>query len=119
MNNKILVIDDNDYITSTLKMSIEKEGYQVHTKENGKEALDWLTENPVDLIITDINMPEMDGFEFMGHLKKDEGMAKIPVLILTTQVDSKEKARESGAKGYLIKPFSSKKLISTIKKILP
>jgi two-component system chemotaxis response regulator CheY len=115
---KILVVDDNDYITKTLKIFIESAGYDVQTKLSGIEALNYLKKNQVDLIIADINMPELDGFGMIQQLKENDKTSNIPIIVLTTDSANKEKAREIGTAGYLNKPFSSKRLLASIDKIL-
>jgi DNA-binding response OmpR family regulator len=117
-NRPVLVVDDNDYITATLKINIEKAGYFADVAGNGIEALEWLEENIPSLIITDVNMPGMNGFELIEKIKSEESSKDIPILILTTEIHTKEKARKMGVNGFLIKPFSTHKLISAINSIL-
>jgi two-component system chemotaxis response regulator CheY len=118
MEKKILVIDDKEYITSSLKFSLGKEGFKIFVSNDGGEALDCFNNNEIDLILTDIHMPGMNGLEFIKTLRKTSKGSTIPILILTSDVDSKNEAKITGATGWIQKPFSFKALLTAINKLL-
>ncbi len=110
MNYDILVVDDSKAALFLFKKIIGLSGAPVNkllTAENGLNAIEVLKKNKVDLIMTDINMPEMDGFELLEYLKKDDMFKEIPVIVITTEGRGKyiDKAKELGAVNYLKKPF--------------
>lgn len=105
----ILIVDDSKAVLFMFKKIIDLSGTPVrnlYTAINGQEALDLLKTNPVDLIMTDINMPVMDGFELIENLKKNPGLSHIPVIVITTEGRDKyvEKAYKLGAVNYIKKP---------------
>lgn len=105
----ILVVDDSKAVLFMFKKIIELSGAPVDnlfTALNGQEALDVLEANPVDLIMTDINMPVMNGFELIENLKKNPGLSHIPIIVITTEGRDKyvEKAYQLGAVNYIKKP---------------
>ncbi len=114
----ILVIDDQEFVTETLKYSFEKEGYKVYFSDNGKQGLKSLKQNDIDLIITDINMPKMNGIEFIKRIRKKEKYKQIPVIVLTTDRWNKEECRKAGATGWVSKPYSFKKILTTVNSFL-
>ncbi|MCG8390145.1 MAG: response regulator [Cytophagales bacterium] len=117
---KVLVVDDSESIRELVGMTLESEGYQVHKSADGVEALDHLTSTEVDLVITDLNMPNMDGISLVREIRKDDAKTGLPVLLLTTesQVAKKDEARQAGATGWIVKPFAQDRLLAVVKKIL-
>lgn len=117
---RILIADDEEDVVTTLQFTLEKEGYQCLTAYDGKEALDKAkTENP-DLIVLDIMMPKMNGYEVSRLLKFDARFKHIPIVMLTarTQAKDKEIGRDTGADVYITKPFEMDDLVSTVHNIL-
>src|SRR4029079_17253071 len=109
MEPTILVVDDNEDNRFTLSMHLEACGYQqLLTAEHGREALDMVRANPVDLILLDIQMPEMDGFGVLEVLKADVRLRNIPVLVISASDDLASVVRciELGATDFLSKPFN-------------
>lgn len=109
MTYDILVVDDSKAALFMFKKIVSLSGApvgEILTAENGKQALDVLEGNNVDLIMTDINMPEMDGFELIEYVKKDPGFRDIPIIVITTEGRSKyvDKAKQLGAVNYVKKP---------------
>jgi len=113
----ILVVDDEPRIIEAVSMNLELEGYQVSAARNGYEALQKLTEDLPDLIILDVMMPEIDGFE---TLRKIREVSTTPVIMLTVKGEETDKVRglDLGADDYVTKPFSPKELVSRAKAVL-
>ena len=119
MSFNVLIVDDSRSMRGVIKKIISISGFKMDNcleAGNGKEALEVLAEDWVDVIVSDINMPEMSGFELLAELKKDNLLKEIPVIVITTESSEKrmENAFELGAKGFIKKPFSPEE----VKKIL-
>lgn len=114
---KVLVIDDEEHLTSLVKAYLVKDGYQVSIANNGREGLACARRVHPDLIILDIMMPEMDGYEFIRLLRVE---SDTPVIFLTAKVDEQERVLglELGADDYLVKPFYPRELISRVRAVL-
>ncbi|UDN62403.1 response regulator transcription factor [Clostridioides sp. ES-W-0016-02] len=108
MNSKILVVDDEEGITTLLKDYFEINDYEVYTAQNGKEALEKISKNP-DIILLDINMPEIDGIEFCSRIRN---YISCPVLFLTAKIENNDKINgfRVGADDYIVKPFDLEEL---------
>lgn len=119
MKKKILVIDDEVTMTTLLEFFLGEQ-YRVHTVRSGKEAMLWLNDNLPDLIISDIQMPEMDGFEFLKALRLIGYAKHTPVIMLSGKSESKERVKcyQLGAQDYLTKPFNPQELEELVKKNL-
>ncbi len=120
MSKNILIVDDSESIREVVSFTLENEGYNVLVGVDGKDALKYLDGSPIDLIITDLHMPEMDGIELIKNVRKMDNYKRIPILFLTTesQASKKMEAKEAGATGWIIKPFVPAKLIAALKKVL-
>lgn len=120
MEKKILIIDDEQDLCETVKAQLESNNFKVATAKDGPEGLDKVKEYKPDLIILDLMMPGMDGFEVCRRLKKDTKTASIPVIVLTAldQEDAAKKALSMGAEGYMVKPFEQDALLFTIREFL-
>lgn len=117
---KVLVVDDDQVSHQILRILLRREDHDVFSATNGLEAIESLQIQEVDLVITDINMPEMDGLEFLRWLRNDEKYHNIPVIILTAsgQLNLVETANEQGATGFITQPFSSWELIGLVNECL-
>lgn len=117
---KIMIVDDCLTTRKLLGHYLKSRGYNVVFAENGIDALEKLGTEKVNLIMTDLNMPYMDGMELIKALKADAGLSDIPILMVTTENDSaeKEKAMNYGADGYLVKPVTGDAIAENIKSIL-
>ena len=113
---RILVIDDESGVRRTLSMILEDEGYKVTTASDGKEGLERATEDEPDLIICDIRMPRLDGFEFLERYRKAKGQALVVAITAYGSNELAFKAMKLGAYDYLPKPFTADEVILTIKK---
>ena len=117
---KILVVDDEIYIVHILDFSLGMEGYEVVTALDGEQALDKARSERPDLVVLDIMMPKLDGYETCKRLKADEATKQIPVILLSAKgrnVDQKI-GFEVGADDYITKPFSPRKLVERINAVL-
>jgi DNA-binding response OmpR family regulator len=120
MNKSILVVDDEMYIVNILDFTLATEGLRVITAANGEEALREAVENPPDLVILDVMMPKIDGFEVCRALKAKDETKDIPVILLTAKDrdSDREKGREAGADLYVTKPFSPTRLLEDVRALL-
>ncbi len=120
MPHRILVVDDESDVVLIIKTTLQAEGYDVASATNGRDALDEAFETRPDLIVLDVMMPGMTGFEVLRQLKANETTATVPVLMLTGVSDKKkiQEALESGIDYYLVKPFDFDDLLGKIKQAL-
>jgi two-component system chemotaxis response regulator CheY len=120
MGKTILIVDDSESIREVVSFTLQNEGYDVLVGIDGKDALQFLDGRNIDLIITDLHMPNMDGIGLIKEVRKMESYQRIPILFLTTesQAAKKMEAKEAGATGWIIKPFVPAKLIAAINKVL-
>ena len=117
VTNRILIVDDNPKNLQVLGKFLQNEQYELEFAINGSAALEWLEIKPFDLILLDINMPGMDGFEVCKKIRSDHKMDKMPVIFLTAETfrESVLKGFEIGAQDYITKPFDSRELIMRVK----
>lgn len=120
MNNKLLIVDDSDDNIKILKIVLERNNYEFCIAKNGAEALDIVKNNQFDLILLDLAMPKMNGFEFMEILNNEYKDLNIPIIVLTVhyQPEQIQKAKELGAIDYIFKPFNSVNLLKKIEKYI-
>jgi two-component system, chemotaxis family, chemotaxis protein CheY len=121
MSKRILTIDDSKTIRDMLMLTLAEAGFEVLQAVDGQDGLDVLDKEQVDVVITDINMPRMDGYEVIRQLRNNSTHKSTPILVLTTEseVDKKNLARVAGATGWMVKPFDPERLIATINKVAP
>jgi two-component system chemotaxis response regulator CheY len=121
MAKKIMTIDDSKTIRDMLMLTLSDAGFDVLQAVDGQDGLDVLGDDRVDVIITDINMPRMDGYEVIRQLRKNPVHKATPILVLTTEcdVDKRNLARDAGATGWMVKPFDPERLIATVRKVAP
>ncbi len=117
---KIMVIDDDANIRAVLKLRLERSAYAVQMARDGTEALSIVLPNPPDLIILDLLLPKIDGFEVLRNLKSNRLTAHIPVMILTARATPacRNKSYTLGASRFFAKPFSPRKLVAEMEKLL-
>jgi len=116
MAAKILVVDDDESLRELLRMHLAAAGYEVSTAADAISAGYQVLKNPPDLILSDVNMPHMDGFEFVAALKADKTLPDIPVIFLTSVEDGEGRGKELGAVGYLTKPVRADRLLELVAK---
>lgn len=118
---KILIVDDSKTMLMSMEGMLKRANFNVKTAASGKEALNIVEAFAPDLMITDLNMPEMNGIDLIKQVKQKPSMRFKPVLMLTTesQQSKREEAKAAGATGWLVKPIQSNNLIAVIKQILP
>lgn len=116
-----LVIDDMDCIRRLVVFSLVRAGFDVIEAANGREGLEQLDRRAVDVVIVDLNMPVMDGLDFLRAMRARVDGCKVPAVLLTTDIGSalKEKARTAGASGCIQKPFDPRAVAAVIQKLVP
>jgi two-component system chemotaxis response regulator CheY len=121
MGASILIVDDSVSIRQSIRFVLEQSGYTVFEASDGLEGLKRLGEQKVNLVITDVNMPNMDGLTMVKKIRESDGLKFVPILVLTTESQGSvvEEGKKAGATGWIVKPFNNEKLIETIKKIIP
>lgn len=110
----ILIVDDDESIRELLRLHLSGAGYTVQVAEDAIAAGYMVLRTPPDLIITDIVMPHMDGFEFIAALKADKSVPDIPVIFLTSVEDGDHRGKELGAVGYITKPVTADRLLAVV-----
>jgi two-component system chemotaxis response regulator CheY len=118
----VLIVDDSATMLMSLKAILTKAGYSVESAVHGKDALEKLSKGvKPNIIISDVNMPQMDGITFTREARKAPGMRFIPILMLTTESEQAKRteAKAAGATGWLVKPVVPDQLLSVIKQVLP
>ncbi len=118
---KILIVDDDKTTRKLLSLYLKSKGYDIVTAENGLDAMEKLGAGDVNLIVTDMNMPYMDGIELTKTLKAaDSSSQGIPIIMVTTEADSdeREKALGAGVDDYLVKPTNADQISESVKRIL-
>ncbi len=120
MGTKILVCDDERHIVRLIQVNLERQGYTVVTAYDGKEGLEKTLAEKPDLVVLDVMMPYMDGFEVLKNLRREPETEAIPVIMLTAKAQDKDvfEGYSYGADMYLTKPFNPIELISFVKRIL-
>ena len=116
MSKKILTVDDSPSVRKMVEFSLKSKGYAMGSAGDGQEALDLLSQEPYDAIILDVNMPRMNGLEFLEKRLENDEIATIPVIMLTTegQDEDRDKAISLGATAYIIKPFKPSQLLELL-----
>ena len=117
---KILVVDDDERVREMIEFRLSLFGYEVTQAANGQEGLIAVRQEEPDLILLDVMMPELDGFQVCRRLKQDESTKGIPVVMLTAKAEAKDVTRafESGADDYVVKPYDPAVLQAKVKKNL-
>ena len=119
MGAKILIVDDDESLRELLRMHLASAGYEVSTAPDAISAGYLVLKNPPDLIVSDVSMPHMDGFEFVAAMRSDATLPKIPVIFLTSMEDGDGRGKDLGAVGYLTKPVLADRLLELVAKHVP
>lgn len=119
MAKQILVVDDSASVRQVVSMTLKNAGHQVVEAVDGRDALKKLDAHRFNLVISDVNMPNMDGISFIKEMKKKSDYRFTPVLMLTTESEESKKAegKAAGAKAWLVKPFKPDVLLSAVSKL--
>jgi two-component system, chemotaxis family, chemotaxis protein CheY len=117
----IMTVDDAVTIRKMISMTLKGAGHEVMEAVDGAAALDALKDRPVDLIISDVNMPNMDGIEMTRQLRQTSTHNRTPIILLTTESaqEIKDKGRAAGATGWIVKPFKQEQLLAVLAKLFP
>lgn len=119
MPKRVMTVDDSRTIREMVAFTLRRAGFEVSEAEDGCRALEVLKTTPTDVIITDLNMPNMDGVALIRTLRADPKWRTVPILMLTTESDEKKKSagKAAGATGWLVKPFDPQKLVDVVKRV--
>jgi two-component system chemotaxis response regulator CheY len=117
----ILAVDDSASMRQMVSFTLRSSGYEVIEAIDGQDALDKLGDRQVDLVLTDQNMPRMDGLTLIRQLRVQDRFKRVPILVLTTESsdEMKQAGRAAGATGWMVKPFDPARLLEVIVKVLP
>ena len=117
---QILTVDDSASVRQMVGFTLRKAGYEVTAAVDGQDALGKIGKGKFDLIITDLNMPNVDGIQLITAVRKLPGCSFVPVLMLTTesQAEKKDAGRKAGATGWIVKPFNGDQLVAVVKKLV-
>lgn len=121
MSKTIMTVDDATTMRKMVAFALKPTGHNVVEAPDGKAALDLARTRQVDLVITDVNMPNMGGLELTQQLRALPSYARVPIILLTTESDPemKNKGRAAGATGWIVKPFQPDQLLAVVSKVLP
>jgi two-component system chemotaxis response regulator CheY len=116
----ILAVDDSASMRQMVRFTLEGAGYKVVQAADGVEALELARNGPVDLVLTDVNMPRMDGIALVRELRSLDSYKFVPMLVLTTESgqETKMRGKQAGATGWIVKPFNPEQLLATIGRVL-
>ncbi len=119
MTIRVLAIDDSRVIRNLVHQAITEAGLECQLANDGEEGIARFREDPPDVVITDINMPKLDGFGVINAIRGGDRSARVPILVLTTESSPhlKSRARDAGATGWLVKPFEDDALVSVIRRV--
>ena len=120
MAKKILIVDDSSSVRTVARMALREKGYEVAEAGNGQEALQVLQVDRCHLVISDVNMPVMDGISLLKQIKAHPNYKFTPVIMLTTDAgeDKKQEGRAAGAKAWITKPFQPQILVEAVAKLI-
>ena len=120
MGKRIITVDDAATMRKMITFTLKGAGHEVYEAADGEEALGFLRQRSVDLVITDVNMPKMDGLELTRQLRAQPTFARTPIILLTTESDPAKKllGRAAGATGWIVKPFNQEQLLAVVTKVL-
>lgn len=121
MKKRILTVDDSPSMRQMVKMTLETAGYDVVEAEDGVAALEKLQTNQVDMLISDLNMPRMNGLDLVRQVRGQSQHKFIPIIMLTTEslASTKMEGKQAGATGWIVKPFREDQLLKVVEKVLP
>ena len=120
MARRIMTVDDSASVRQMVSFTLKNSGYEVVEAEDGQAALELLNTKKVDMIVTDLNMPRMDGIELIRAARALPDSRFIPIVMLTSesQLEKKQQGKEAGATGWIVKPFKPEQLLAVVKRVL-
>jgi two-component system chemotaxis response regulator CheY len=120
MSKVIMIVEDSATMRQMVGFTLKRNGYEVIEAEDGSDALGKINGNPIHMIITDLNMPNMDGLEFIRNVRQNPSCKYTPIIMLTTesQETKKSEGRAAGATGWIVKPFSPEQLMAVVEKVI-
>jgi two-component system, chemotaxis family, chemotaxis protein CheY len=120
MSKVIMTVDDSTSVRQMVGFTLKRAGFEVVEAVDGQDAVNHLTNATIDMVITDLNMPNMDGIELIRHVRAKPQYKFIPIIMLTTesQDDKKQAGKAAGATGWIVKPFKPDQLLAVINKVL-
>ena len=121
MSPSIMVVDDSASVRQLMGMSLEGANYRVVEAANGEEALEKFAQHEVSMVITDLNMPKMNGLELIRELRSGRASRFMPILLLTSECEqeNRQRSKEAGASAWLNKPFKPNQLLQMVRMVLP
>ncbi|MFO7982747.1 MAG: response regulator [Desulfuromonadales bacterium] len=120
MSKRIMTVDDSASVRQMVSFTLKNSGYDVLEADDGQAALEMMQEQAVDMIVTDLNMPRLDGIELIREARKLPGGKFIPIIMLTSesQAGKKQQGKEAGATGWIVKPFKPEQLLAVVQRVL-
>jgi two-component system chemotaxis response regulator CheY len=120
MAKKIMTVDDSPTIRQMLGMALKGAGYEVVEAENGKDALHKLESEQVSMLITDLNMPQMNGIDLIRSVRQSPGLRFLPIIMLTTETQEVKRleGKAAGASGWIVKPFKPEQLLKVVQMVM-
>lgn len=120
MKKAILVVDDSPIIRKVINFSLSLKGYEIIQVSDGMQALEQLSCDNIDLIITDLNMPNINGYELISTIRENEDFRKTPIIVLSnlSEMEDVERALQCGANSYLVKPFEKDGILQEVSKYI-
>ncbi len=120
MGKTVMIVDDSASMRQVVGFALKDAGFDVIAAVDGKDAVGKLTGTKVDMIITDLNMPNLNGIELIKQVRRTDGYRFTPIIMLTTesQESSKAEGRQAGASGWIVKPFTPDQLLGVVKKFI-
>jgi two-component system chemotaxis response regulator CheY len=120
MNRNVLIVDDSEFVRNYHSAILRNASFQVITAGDGMEALEKLFSNPCDLVLTDINMQRMDGYEFIRRVRAEKQYQQLPIIIISTDGQAKDRRKgfQAGANLYIVKPCSPEVMLETLKMVM-
>lgn len=121
MTTRVLIAEDEPHIVESLSFVLQRSGYQVSSVLDGESAMALLRTDPPDMVILDVMLPKLNGFEVLKRLKADPALRSIPVIILTAkgQTQDRRMAEEIGVDGFMTKPFSNREIVDEVRRLAP
>jgi two-component system chemotaxis response regulator CheY len=121
MAKRVMTVDDSATVRQVLQMTLEGAGYEVLQAVDGVDALKKLENETVDMLVTDLNMPRLDGINLIEQIRQKPGNRFMPIIMLTTEADDNKRqaGKAAGASGWIVKPFKAEQLLNIVKMVMP